>query len=307
MDGLILIRKPVGPTSHDVVARLRKIFGQRKIGHFGTLDPSAAGLLLVALGKTTKFFPFFSHMDKTYEGRMRLGFSTDTYDRTGRPTSEESREFPALSAVEQALKSFEGKFFQLPPPYSAKKFRGKPLYVYARKNKSMELRPFPAIVHFFRLKDYAPPHLDFEVRCSSGTYIRTLAHDLGRQLGCGAHVAVLVRTDIGGYQLSESLSIEELEVYYETGEIWKFLRPMETLLPFFPKIVLHETGVRLVQNGSSVSAEHIVLSEPAALNPSASLGEHPQVFRLFGPEGRLLALARKSSSADAFAPFLVLI
>ena len=304
MDGLILVHKPLYITSHDVVASLRKILVQKKIGHFGTLDPMAVGLLLAAVGKATRLFPFFSKMDKTYEGRIRLGFSTDTYDAAGRSTSTETSSFPDIRIIATALHQVEGEVSQLPPPYSAKKHQGRPLYTYARRNKTVEGRPFQVRVHAFHLKAYSPPYIDFEVRCSSGTYIRTLAHDLGQKLGCGAHLSELVRTEIGEFKLQDALTLEEIRMLQENGETEKFLRPMKDLLAGFPKIILNDEGVRLVQNGHPVSQEHIpifmadILAEPVSEKP---------VYRLFSPDGRLIALARPQPGPPFFAPFLVLI
>lgn len=306
MDGLILARKPRFVTSHDVVARLRTILSQQKIGHFGTLDPLASGLLLTAAGKATKLFPFFSKLDKAYEGRMRLGFSTDTYDNSGRQTSMAIQDMPDAETLLEALKQFEGDITQVPPPFSAKKHLGKPLYVFARQNKPVESRPFRVRVHFLRLRNYSPPYLDFEVKCSSGTYIRALAHDLGQRLGCGAHLTELVRTEIGEYLLRDAITLEEIRELHEAGKTENFLLPLETLLPFFPRATLNETGARLVRNGRPVSQENI--AEPCPCPSLDFISLDPEiVVRLFSPEGKLIALARPSPAPYLFAPFLVLI
>jgi tRNA pseudouridine55 synthase len=305
MDGLILVRKPLFVTSHDVVDRLRTLLSQQKIGHFGTLDPLASGLLLIAAGKATKLFPFYSKLDKTYEGRMRLGFSTDTYDSSGRQTSVETRNVPGQDALGEVLKQFEGDILQAPPPFSAKKHLGRPLYAFARRNKSVECRPFQVHIHFFRMKNYSPPYLDFEVKCSSGTYIRALAHDLGKLLGCGAHLTGLARIEIGEFLLRDAVTLEEIQNFVEVGNIEKFLRPLETLLPTFPRATLNDEGARLVRNGHSVSREHV--AEPFSLPPPglSSMGPDAAV-RLFSPNEKLIALARVGSAPHLLAPFLVL-
>jgi tRNA pseudouridine55 synthase len=302
MDGLILVRKPVSATSHDVVAALRKILGQPKIGHFGTLDPLASGLLLAAAGKATRLFPFYAKLDKIYEGRIRLGFSTDTYDAEGRPTSPECAVTPFRDAVEDALRQFEGDIVQIPPPYSAKKVDGKPLYVYARRQTPVEGRPFPVRVDAFHLRRFDAPFFDFVVYCGSGTYIRTLAHDLGQKLGCGAHLAQLVRTGIGEFRIEDALTLEQIRDFYLSGSPAGFLRPMETVLPSLPRINLNEEGVQRIRNGRPVSSDHLAAPDGLPDRPA----EPETVVRLFGPDGRLIALAKRGVLPKQYAPFLVL-
>jgi len=306
MNGLILVRKPLRVTSHDVVDALRRILGEKKIGHFGTLDPLASGLLLAAVGRVTRLFPFFSGMDKAYLGSIRLGFSTDTYDAAGRPTSPEAREFPTRESVEAALGQFEGEITQISPPFSAKKHHGTPLYIYARKNAPVEGRAFRVHIRSVRITGYHPPLLDVEVRCSSGTYIRTLAHDLGQKLACGAHLGGLVRTEIGGYKLEEAFSLEEIEGLREAGQTDRFLVPLEGLLPHLPRFCLDEQGLRLVKNGRAVPRDHLSGDSPG-LVAGPKPGDQDPAVRLFSPSGRLVALARPSAGGDVLAPFLVFI
>jgi tRNA pseudouridine55 synthase len=306
MDGLILVDKPQGATSHDIVARIRKILRIERVGHFGTLDPLATGLLLVAVGKATKLFPFFSKANKLYSGQIRLGFSTDTYDALGKPTSGEKTRFPDRAILAKAMNTFVGKIDQIPPPYSAKKFKGKPLYKLARAKKITPLRPNPVCVYAFDLKEYSPPLLDFESKCSSGTYIRSLAHDLGESLGCGAHLASLRRLAAGGYTLSSSHSLEQIEQLAQDGKIPGFLLPLEALLQEHPKIILKESGVRELQKGKVLSAEGIFkLLEPG---PSLSPGDKEEevVYRLFSLEGKFLALAKKGQGQKWLVPFVLL-
>jgi len=307
MDGVILVDKPQDITSHDVVARLRKILSLPKIGHFGTLDPLATGLLIAAVGKATKFFRFFSKLDKVYQGRIRLGFSTDSYDRSGVPLTEESLTYPHDEDVRRAMRTFEGEIDQTAPPFSAKKYQGKPLYTFARRKKIVKLPAFRVQVHSFLLQDYLPPYLDFEVKCSSGTYIRTLAHDLGRQLGCGAHLAELVRTEIGEFQVKDSFALEEIKDLAERGRVREFLRPLETLLLAFPKIELTQDGLMLVQNGRPVFPEHMVQPDSQDVFFSPPSGQKEAVFRLISPEGQLVGLAKRRDTPLSFSPFLVLV
>lgn len=305
MDGLILVDKPQDITSHDVVACLRKIFSLQKIGHFGTLDPLATGLLIAALGKATKFFPFFSELDKVYRGRIRLGFSTDSFDRSGVPLSAPSLSYPDSQEIRRAMKTFEGEIHQTAPPFSAKKFRGRPLYTFARRNNIVKLPPFRVRVHSFLLQDYLPPYLDFEVKCSSGTYIRTLSHDLGQLLGCGAHLAELVRTEIGEFRLKDSFGLDTIKNLAQTGRATELLKPLESLLTDFPKIDLTQNGLRLVQTGRPVFPEHLAQPDSPDVFYSPS-GQKEAVFRLFSPEGRLVGLAKRHNPPLSFSPFLVL-
>ena len=306
LDGLILVHKPAQLTSHDVVDSIRNILKIRKVGHFGTLDPWATGLLIIAVGKATRLFPLFLQSSKTYESQIRLGWATDTFDLLGRPTSPQAETFPDKETILQAMKVFRGNILQVPPLYSAKKHKGKPLYVLARKNQTIELEPCPVTVHIFELKFYSPPLLDCVIRCSSGTYIRSLAHDLGQKLGCGAHLVKLVRTSIDPFDLEESRHLEEIQEKAEKDKIVDVIIPMESLLPHIPKIVLTETGSRMARNGNIILPEHILsmYEWPGAKEKPASLGE--KLYRLFSEDGRLLAIAKHDIKKKGLHPFLVI-
>ncbi|MEW5901904.1 MAG: tRNA pseudouridine(55) synthase TruB [Acidobacteriota bacterium] len=300
MDGLILVDKPQGVSSHDVVVRLRRILKQQRIGHFGTLDPLATGLLLAAAGRAARLFPVYSKADKSYAGAIRLGFSTDTYDALGKPTSPETTRFPDRGSLAGAIKELIGRLDQVPPPYSAKKLRGKPLYKWARAQKTAMVKPVAVSVYSFDLTDYAPPFLSFEVRCSSGTYIRSLAHELGRSLSCGAHLFSLRRTTVGRHSLADSHSLTEIARLAYEGKPERFLVPLESLLPECPKAILSETGLRCLRKGKSLPPEHVVsLIRPAD-------GGAAETFRLFSLEGRFLALAKPSPDETSLVPFLLL-
>jgi tRNA pseudouridine55 synthase len=304
MDGLILVDKPKGITSHDVVNRIRKILGQKKVGHFGTLDPLASGLMVVAAGKAAKLFPFFLPYAKSYEGRIRLGISTDTYDAEGKFTSKESKNYPDRKKLLNHMKRFEGEIEQISPPFSAKKYKGKPLYELARQRKKYELKTNLVRVDFFRLKNYDPPFLDFEVKCSSGTYIRSLAHDLGENLGCGAHLIRLKRTNIGDFSIKESFALEEIEKRTEQGEKEDFFLPLEVLLPEFPRVTVKENSVSLIANGSDVFPDS--LTEGRSLFMNGSRGKKKDIYRIHDSRGELLALGTKDPAKNALHPFLVL-
>lgn len=306
MDGLILVNKPQGITSHDVVVKIRSILGKQKVGHYGTLDPLAKGLVVIAVGKTTRLFPFYSKKNKAYTGRIRLGFSTDTYDSTGKPTSPENEEFPQKAALLKAMKKFVGEIEQVSPAYSAKKYKGKPLYKLVREKKEFELKSSRVFIHYFDLTKFTPPELEFKVECSSGTYIRSLAHDLGQHLGCGAHLSELTRNAVGNYSLDKSLDLETIRQLNEEGKIEKFLIPLEFLLPEFPKIVLNERGSVLAKNGNRVTLEGILKILPDASPTKDAFAKKENLFRLFSLEGKFLAVAKSTPDKKEFHPFLVI-
>jgi tRNA pseudouridine55 synthase len=306
MDGLILVDKPAGATSHDIVARIRRILGIKRVGHFGTLDPLATGLLLVAVGTATKLFPFFSKKDKVYSGQIRLGFATDTYDALGSPASELSSNYPEREVLARTMNLFVGNLEQTPPPYSAKKLQGRPLYKWARAEKVVLLRPSPVLVHSFELKAYHPPWLDFESSCSSGTYMRSLAHDLGERLGCGAHLTRLRRLAVGDYSLSDSHSLENVERLARAGRKKEFLLPLEALLREFPRAILRESAALELQKGRGLRVEGILSVSGPGPGLISSEKEAEGTFRLFSPEGKFLALARKEQGGERLIPFLVL-
>jgi tRNA pseudouridine55 synthase len=301
MDGLLVIDKPGGCTSHDVVQRVRKIAGTRRVGHGGTLDPEATGVLLVAVGQATRFFPFLAGAEKTYEGSIRFGYATDTYDASGRPTSEERGFDVPEEAVRAAMRSLEGRGFQIPPPYSAKKLRGKPAYELARAGRNVRLEPAPVNVRSFGLRTYHPPFVDFEVRCSAGTYVRSLAHDLGLRLGCGAHLHSLRRTSVGAFTAEQALSLEELARSAEKGRLPSCLIPLERILPEAPVVVIRPEALGRVLNGSALLPNDLAPESAAVLR-----GEQAGPIKVLEASGKLLALARPSPGGGELRPFLVL-
>ncbi len=305
MDGLILVDKPRGVTSHDVVARIRRILNQKRVGHFGTLDPLATGLLQVAVGSATRLFPYYSRHDKIYEGEICLGFSTDTYDALGKPVSEKSGFIPERGVLVAAMEKFVGPSNQVAPPYSAKKVDGKPLYRWARANKEVRPSPSPVTVYAFRLTAYSPPALSFEVHCTSGTYIRSLAHDLGRALGCGAYLSALRRLSVGRHGILQAQTLEEIEELSRLKKPESYLLPLESLLPEFPKAVLSEPGSGRLQKGRPIPAADVLRTVPAD-KASAPAQESGTVCRIFSLEGQFLALARPLEGQNSLLPFLVL-
>ncbi len=303
MDGLLIVDKPSGRTSHDVVQRVRRLVGQKRVGHAGTLDPEATGVLLVALGQATRFFPYLSGHDKSYKGTIRLGFSTDTYDASGKRTSPETGapDLPGREAVASAMTGFEGDLLQVPPPYSAKKVGGKPAYRLARAGRDVPLGPVRVHVRRFRPGDYTPPLLEFQADCSAGTYVRSLAHDLGQRLGCGAHLLSLRRTASGPYSLAEAITLAGFEQAVAEGRAGELIIPLERLLPGAPVVALVAGAVGRARNGSLLRPEDLAASGAAVL-----FGNGPDLVKVLDPSGKLLALARPSPDRKTLKPFLVL-
>ncbi|MGB8959617.1 MAG: tRNA pseudouridine(55) synthase TruB [Candidatus Aminicenantales bacterium] len=299
---MLIIDKPAGPTSHDVVRRVRKALAMRRVGHGGTLDPDATGVLLVAAGQATRFFPFLSKENKVYEGRIRLGLATDTRDASGRPVSEVSADLPGRAELAAAMTAFEGEILQTPPRYSAKKIAGRPVYKMARAGEEFDLEPVRITIERFALVDYRPPEVDFEAACSAGTYIRSLAHDLGRRLGCGGHLAVLRRTSVGPYGLADAVPLADFEEAAARGEEARFILPLERLLPWAPAVTVRPEAEAFVRNGRSLEPSDLETPVPDFSRP----GGREALARLLSPGGKLIALARPTPDGASLHPFLVI-
>ncbi len=307
LHGMILVNKPGQITSHDVVQIIRRILRISKVGHFGTLDPMATGLLLVAVGSATRLFPFFSKLDKAYTGEIKLGQSTDTYDAMGEATSPLVSDWPTQPTLDNAIHEFEGVLSQVAPPFSAKKFQGRPLYRLARAKLPTPQTATKVTVYSFLCHTYKAPLVRFEARCSSGTYIRSLAHDLGNKLGCGAHLSSLQRTEVGRFRLEQANSLDSISQSMEMGEVANFLHPIEELMPEFPKLILTKSGTALAQNGNTILPQHIInVEKVGVLAHETRFPVSPEIFRLFSLDGRLIAFARKISIGSGLHPFLVI-
>ena len=256
MDGIIVIRKEKGYTSHDVVARLRGILHMKKIGHTGTLDPEAEGVLPVALGKATRLVDMITEKEKTYEAVMRLGVVTDTQDMTGTVLRQEEVTVTP-EETEEALASFVGEQMQIPPMYSALKVNGKKLYELAREGKTVERKARP--VHFFeiRLLEMELPLVRVRVTCSKGTYIRTLCHDIGEKLGCGAAMESLLRTQVGRFELKDSLTLSQVEEAVADGTVEEKILGIEEALKEYPGVFCTKTGDRLLANGNPLDQNFV--------------------------------------------------
>jgi len=243
-------------TSHDVVARVRRVTRERSVGHLGTLDPAATGVLPLLLGRLTRLAQFFEGREKEYAGEIRFGFATDTYDAAGERVGEFSPNAPERSAIEAALPRFRGRIRQTPPPFSAKKIGGVPAYKLARQAKPVELQPVEVEVREFELVSLEGDRIRFRVVCSKGTYIRALAHDLGAAVGTGAHLAELERTRVGEFTLADARTLEELAALAERGGVEEALVPAHRLLPEMPAVVATaEAEAKLLQGRAANLAE----------------------------------------------------
>jgi len=295
MDGVLLIDKPSGPTSHDVVARLRRTTGEKSIGHTGTLDPRATGLLPLVLGRATRLASYLSGGDKSYDATIRLGFATDTDDADGRPLGEPSGRVPTDTEVDTALVAFTGPLEQTPPSHSAKKIGGRKAYELARREVAVELKPVSVVVHELEQTGREGDLVNFRVTATAGFYVRALARDLGDRLGCGAHLVALRRTRSGRFDVDQALSLDEAErLGRDLAD--RLLSPAEAL-PDLASVRLTEAGLRRAVNGNPLGPEHL---EGRWVPPATS----PLPVRVVAADGRLVALAR--SRGGALHPVVVL-
>lgn len=303
VNGVLVIDKPAGLTSHDVVARVRKILHQQQVGHFGTLDPFATGVLPVSVGKGTRFAQFYLKSRKSYEGTIRFGYSTDTYDATGQPTSEAVAAALDRSTLEAHFRALAGRLLQTPPPFSAKRIGGVRAYKLARLNKPVKLAPVEVEIYALELLSLQGDHVAFAVECSGGTYVRSLAHDLGQKLGCGAHLAGLRRTAVAEFTNSRMVTLERLQQAMEENALATCLSPLEALLPDCPELVVRGREEVSVRHGHSFELAH-------ALRPGRGEARRDapvvNLLKIVGTERRLIAIAKHVSGA-VYHPNLVLI
>jgi tRNA pseudouridine55 synthase len=291
MNGVLIIDKPAGLTSHDVVNRVRRILGQRSVGHLGTLDPLATGVLPLVAGSLTRLAQFYTTSEKAYEGVVRFGFATDTYDAEGEPQGPPQAVTLDRQEVEAAAARFRGPVEQMPPPFSAKKIHGVPAYKLARRKKEVVLKPVRVEIKEFEILDIAKDRLAFRARVASGTYMRTLAHDLGQQLGCGAHLASLRRTAVAEFEIVAAHTLDQLAEAATKNTIEDlFVHPRE-LLPGMPSVTADEANVARIRSGRPVN-----LSE---------LSRARQV-KVFGGQRELIAIATRVAGT-LFHPKIVLV
>jgi len=274
IDGILIVDKPEGLTSHDVVARLRRILKTKRIGHTGTLDPFATGVLVMLVGKATRLAQFLDKDKKEYQATIRFGFETDTGDVSGSPKRIQNSKFKIQnSKIEEALKDFRGEIEQTPPMYSAKKVAGKKLYELARKGIEIERKPVKITIYEiekmengkWKMENGKTFDVKIRVACSAGTYVRTLAEDIGKKLEVGAHLSALRRTCAGQFDLSKAVTIEELEEIVSKDKLGEVMISMNDALAHLPKVVLNEVEIKNAQNGKKLKFEDTEIKDNQAV------------------------------------------
>jgi len=294
MDGILLLSKPRGWTSFRAVAWVRRGTGERRVGHAGTLDPQAEGLLLICLGAATRLVEYIHALSKAYRAEVHLGVTTDTYDAEGHVTATGDPSRVTEEDVRQALAGLTGSIQQRPPAFSALKMGGEPLYRRARAGQPFSPPPRPVFIYRLELLAFQPPLLTLEVECGQGTYVRSLAHDLGQGLGCGAYLEALVRTRIGPFSLEQALTPEEVEGTFRDGSWASLVQPPDVALTHWRAATLGPEEERRVRQGQAI---------PIAALQEAEDGEF---CRAYSQEGRLIALLGYRSQRGLWQPEKVL-
>jgi tRNA pseudouridine55 synthase len=292
IDGFINIYKEPGYTSFDVVAKLRGILKQKKIGHTGTLDPMAEGVLLVCLGNATKMCELLTEKNKTYTCTMILGCTSDTEDSTGKIT-QVTEDYPDVKLVTDTINSFVGDYMQIPPMYSAIKVGGKKLYELAREGKVIERTPRPVTIHSIDIISIELPQVTFSVSCSKGTYIRSLCRDIGERLGCGAIMSRLVRTEVKGFLAKDALTLSDVERLRDEGGLLNYVLGTDMLIPEAPKLHINKSGEKLLANGNKLTADNFVENELYT----------EDYVRVYDSEGRFAALYQMDTTGKQYKPF----
>ena len=283
--GLMIVDKPVGPTSHKIVSLVRRGTGVRKVGHAGTLDPRASGVLVLCIGPATRLSEFLSTSSKRYEAVISFGASTQTYDTEG-PVVRRSESVPSLEDLQAVLPEFRGEIEQVPPPYSAIKVKGEKAYKLARSGKEVNLDPRTVTIHHLEVLKYQPPDLVLDIECTAGTYIRSLAHDLGERISTGAHLANLRRTKAGPFSLEDAVPLPKLEVGFLTGKWERYLRPAADALPDLPTVEVEGKNLDLIRNGHRI---------PANIGSDG-------MARAIGPDGDLVAILEAVEGGQEWHP-----
>ena len=300
LSGVLIIDKPAGFTSHDVVARARKMLGIRQIGHFGTLDPFATGVLPLSIGKATRFAQFYLKSRKAYEGTFRFGFSTDTYDATGKPASPLEERIPDPGELNRAMQEFTGRIMQTPPPFSAKRVAGTRAYKLARQHKPVDLAPVEVEIYALELVGLEGDRARFAVECSGGTYVRSLAHDIGKKLGCPAHLASLRRTAVAEFTEKQAVTLETLDEKIRRGEAERCVITLASLLPQFPELIVRGKEEQNVRHG-----HRFELALAARLGSHSAQSRPVSLLKILNAERQLIAVARHVEG-NIYHPDLVL-
>jgi tRNA pseudouridine55 synthase len=294
-NGVVNVYKEQDYTSFDVVAKLRGVFGQKKIGHTGTLDPMAEGVLPIVLGCATKLSELITSEDKEYDGVLRLGIKTDTDDITGKIIAE-GRPFAPEQDIRGVFQGFQGKLMQIPPIYSAIKKDGKKLYEYARQGQEIELDPRPVEIFKLDIEKIEMPDVYFHVKCSKGTYIRSLCRDIGDELGCYGTLAALRRTETCGFKMEDGLKISDLQRLKEEGRLDSAVLPIDSLLSDIPKAEIRSGAEKLLVNGNKLSEDMLISDETVdALHAAPYI----RIYR----DKELSALYKYNSDSDCYKCF----
>lgn len=308
MNGVLIIDKPAGITSHDVVNRIRRLLGQRSVGHLGTLDPMATGVLPIVVGNFTRLAQFYVNSEKIYEGTIRFGFCTDTYDAEGAPTTEAKDVILQAEELEAAASKFRGVIEQLPPQFSAKKIKGVPAYKLARKQKDVSLKPVQVEIKELEVLGVDIDRMRFRARVSSGTYVRSVAHELGKSLGCGAHLETLRRTGVAEFMIPQAHTLDELagrlmdarrQGTVPEGEqtqdmalqplLEAFVHP-RALLPAMPSVTANEVAAARIRSGQTVNLPEL---------------SRAPLIKVFAGQRDLIAIAKRVAGT-LFHPKIVL-
>jgi tRNA pseudouridine55 synthase len=297
LDGILNINKAAGQTSFGVVVTVKRLTGERHAGHAGTLDPNATGVLPVCLGKGTRVIEFLVDTTKTYHAVIELGITTDTYDAAGKVTSSGDAFGVDTGRLETALNSFRGEIRQTPPMYSALKHQGQKLYELARAGIEIERQSRPVKIHRLVLLDWQSPLVTLEIECSKGTYIRSLANDLGQTLGCGAYLKELIRTRCGIFDISDAVSLTQLEAAVKKGDWQQLLHPIDSVLKDLPSITVDEAGEASIKTGSALPIDNE--------NANADFGRG--YGRAYSADGRFLAILKHDPAEKTWRPKKVFI
>jgi tRNA pseudouridine55 synthase len=296
-DGALVIDKPKGKTSHDVVDAVRHLAGFRQIGHLGTLDPLATGVLVLLLGRATRLVQFYSGRRKRYSAGFRFGFATDTYDSDGEAQGPDTPPILESAVLEKLAAERVGRFEQMPPSFSAKKIHGRPAYELARKKQPVELKAVEVELFEYKLTEIEGNVARFVIECSSGTYIRSLAHEMGQKLGCGAHLAEITRLAVGEFSLDQAIKLEELAEVARAGKFANYLIKLENLLPNFPRANVLPVVERRVRHGTKFNVLVSQIQPGRAEPPPGSTSEldagdpRPPRLRVFNQQDKLIAVA----------------
>ncbi len=304
VNGILNINKPAGPTSFSIVALVKRLTGESRVGHAGTLDPAATGVLPVCLGQGTRVIEFLAEATKAYRAEVELGVATDSYDASGRVTRRGDTAGISRSQVESALSPFRGLIQQTPPMYSALKYQGKRLYELARAGIEVERKSRPIRIHRLELMDWQPPVATIEIVCDKGTYIRSLAHDLGQDLGCGAHLKSLVRLRYGPFDIRDAVSVPQLEEAFGHGYWQRFVYPIDTVLSHWTAMVVSDEEGQAIRNGRPLVLKNGASDEGSGYlkQPGPAWSSPDNRCRVYTADGCFLGVLRFNPEREQWQP-----